>query len=88
MRIWKWTLILTGEQTIEIPLAAEILTVQMQGDNPQLWALCDEHAHKSVRHIAIYGTGQPMPENPGKYIATFQLHNGALVFHAFEIYGH
>ena len=31
------------------------------------------------------GTGNPMPDEPGEYIATFQMHGGALVFHAFEL---
>lgn len=86
MRIWKWTLAATDLQTVELPQGAGILSVQMQGDMPQLWALCDEKAErKEKRHIAIYGTGNPMPDDPGDYIATFQMHGGALVFHAFEV---
>ena len=86
MRIWKWTLIPTDRQTIEMPVEAKLLTVQMQGEMPQLWALCDEATiYKRERHIAIYGTGNPMPDDPGEYIATFQMHGGSLVFHAFEI---
>lgn len=86
MRIWKWTLAVTDVQTIELPVGAGILTVQMQGGEPQLWALCDENATaKDKRHIAIYGTGNLMPDEPGEYLATFQMHGGALVFHAFEV---
>lgn len=85
MRIWKWTLNMTDVQTVEMPAAAKLLTVQLQGGMPQVWALCDERAPKEPRHIAIYGTGNPMPDEPGDYIATFQMHGGALVFHAFEV---
>lgn len=85
MRIWKWTLIPTDVQTIEVPAGAKLLDVQIQCDMPQLWALCDESAPKEPRRIAIYGTGNPMPDEPGEYIATFQMHGGALVFHAFEL---
>ena len=86
MRIWKWTLALTDVQTLEMPVGAGILTVQTQGDMPQLWAICDEKATgKDKRHIAFFGTGNPMPDEPGEYISTFQVYDGALVFHAFEV---
>lgn len=85
MRIWKFAIKPAFPQTIELPKGATILTVQMQGDFPQLWALCDETSTiKEKRYITIYGTGTPMPDDPGKYIATFQMHDGAVVFHAFE----
>ncbi len=88
MRIWKYPLEMTDLQIIAVPLDAKILTVQPQGDNCSLWALVDETApesHKVIKRIAIYGTGNPMPEKPGEYIATFQMAGGALVFHAFEL---
>ena len=86
MRIWKWTLAMKDVQTLELPSGAGILSVQIQGDMPQLWALCNNSTVlKEKRHIAIYGTGNPMPDDPGEYIATFQMHGGALVFHAFEV---
>ena len=87
MRIWKWALNLSDVQSVSIPKGAKLLSVQMQGDAPQLWALCDERADKEQRHIAIYGTGNPMPDAPGEFISTFQTHDGALVFHAFEVFG-
>ncbi len=38
MRIFKWTLAVTDAQTLELPQGAGILTVQAQGDMPQLEA--------------------------------------------------
>lgn len=87
MRIWKWTLSPTDVQEVSIPKGAQLLSVQMQGNMPQLWALCDEQAPTEQRRFAIYGTGNPMPDEPGDYIDTFQMHGGALVFHAFEVSG-
>ena len=88
MRIWKWTLELTDVQTIEVPAGAKLLSTQAQQDVIQLWALCDENAPKEPRRIALYGTGNPMPDDVGEYISTFQMHNGHLVLHAFEIVAH
>lgn len=85
MRIWKWPLAITDRQTIEVPAGAKLLTVQMQGDHPQIWALCEETNFLTTREIAIYGTGNPMPDEPGQYVATFQSHGGALVWHVFDL---
>ena len=84
MRIWKWVLLVTDAQTLMMPKGAKLLDVQVQDGICCLWALCDEEAKREERHFAIYGTGNPMPDNPGEYIATFQ-YRGSLVFHAFEI---
>lgn len=84
MRIWKWKLAMVDEQTIDVPEGARLLTVQIQDGAPQIWALHDERSPKCQRRIAIYGTGNPIPDDPGDYIATFQMSKGALVFHAFE----
>lgn len=88
MRIWKFPLAVADQQLIEIPRGAKLLTAQIQyGDKLNLWALVDEHAPKGRRLIAIYGTGNPLPDEGfdfGRYIATFQIAQGALVFHVFD----
>lgn len=81
--IYKWTLT-PGSTDLHMPRGATPLTVQMQGGQPQLWALCDPAQPKEWRTFDVYGTGHAMPEDPGKYIATFQMENGALVWHVFE----
>jgi hypothetical protein len=83
--IWKWTLAVTDQQSVELPRGAEILAVQIQGGLPQLWALCDSDQPKERRVIAIIGTGHPIVREPGRYINTFQMYDGALVFHAFDL---
>lgn len=88
MRIWKFTLNLQDRQTIQVPKGAQLLTVQLQFELPQLWALVDENTPASGCEwlsIAIYGTGNPMPHSPGRYLATFQQAGGAIVWHAFVL---
>lgn len=86
MRIWKYPLEVTDRIALAMPPAAQLLTVQMQHGKCCLWALVDETKKDTeTRRIAIYGTGNPMPDDPGRYIATFQAAGGDLVFHAFEI---
>jgi hypothetical protein len=85
MRIWKWSLQLLDLQSLPIPEGAKLLTVQVQGDMPQLWALVDEKAPIVHRNFATYGTGNPMPDgDPGQYAGTYQMRGGSLVFHVFE----
>jgi hypothetical protein len=75
---------------IELPIGAEILTVQTQGGNPKLWALVDPSEIKEVRTFRLAGTGHTIECGRGseyKYIGTFQLYDtfGSLVLHLFEV---
>jgi hypothetical protein len=81
--IWKFTLKTTDEQVIEMPRGAKLLTVQMQDNRPQLWALVDSVKPNEQRTIATFGTGNPAED--GEYIGTYQMRGGELVFHVFDI---
>ena len=85
MQIWKYPLSSDAVQDILMPKGAEILTVQTQGETPCLWAQVDERALLEPRRIRVYGTGHPMQGPVGKYMGTFQIHGGALVFYVYEI---
>jgi hypothetical protein len=83
--IWKWTL--KPETTIvkDMPHGAQLLAVQEQHGEPQLWALVDtDETTTYPRTFRVYGTGHNMPDQPGKYVGTFQVQGGDLVFHVFE----
>lgn len=80
--IWKFPLAITDEQTVEMPRFANILRVDMQGDQCCLWALVNPDNQKEGRTLQIYGTGHPIPERPGVYRGTFMTRD--LVFHVFE----
>jgi hypothetical protein len=80
--IWKWTL--KPQTVIDMPDGAQVLTVQMQHGEPQLWALVDPVAPTVKRVFNIYGTGHSMGDRTGSYIGTFQMDGGSLVFHVFE----
>ena len=84
MRIWKEVLTMGRHQTLSLPSGAKILDVQMQGNDRCLWFLCNTEAPHELRQIAIYLTGELLPDKPGKHIATFQ--NDVYVFHAFEVW--
>lgn len=82
--IHKFPLKIDGAQSVSIPDGAKLLTIQVKaGIGPFLWALVDTDKPYVDRIIIIRGTGHPS-KNVGKYISTFQMHNGGLVFHAFD----
>ena len=84
MVIFKYTLAVTDVQELEMPEGAQLLTVQVQNGEPQLWALVDRYANTVTRRIVIYGTGHEVHPDPGTYVATFQQAGGALVWHVFD----
>jgi len=70
---------------LNLPMGAEILTVQSQKNNVCLWALIDTDMDEpEARTIEIIATGNQIIDSGRKYISTFQLYDGDLVFHAFE----
>lgn len=86
-QIWKYPLYVQDVQTVEMPDEADILTIQVQGDAPCIWAMVNPDAPLKPRKIRIYGTGHPVDPNLSAecYIGTFQLKNGSLVLHVFDI---
>lgn len=88
--IWKFPLVTTDTQTIRMPEKAKILTVQVQHGVPVLYTEVDTEREYEDRRIEIFGTGHPMPNNDGKcpsrirYIGTYQVQDGYLVFHVYE----
>ena len=82
--IYKYGFDIEDSFTIALPRGAEILCVQTQNGGPQLWALVDPAELKESRCFELYGTGHPYREGEQKYIGTFQLLHGDLVFHLFE----
>lgn len=81
--IWKFEPDLTA-MTILAPAGATVLSVMEQRDQLQVWALVNSANAPELIQLQIYGTGHPVPENPGRFINTFQMAGGDLIFHAFQ----
>jgi hypothetical protein len=82
--IYKYPLPMKDETEICLPMGSQILTVQTQNNAPYIWALIETDAPLTTRRFCLRGTGHTFKGNEGKYIDTFQLENGGLVFHLFE----
>lgn len=83
-RIFKYELKVTDEQEVSLPIGAEILTAQYQGNQLCIWAMVNDTAeYKRPTVIRIYGTGHKIPETNLEYIATVQ-DAGLFVWHIFK----
>ena len=84
-RVFKYPVPVTDEFELTMHDGSAILTVQVQNDNPQLWALCDETAPLVRRRFRLAGTGDPIEDADHlEYIGTFQILGGRFVSHLFE----
>jgi hypothetical protein len=81
--IWKYELPGPGERlALELPIGAQVLTVQYQNGVPTIWVKLLRSAPIEVRHFVLVGTGWPVhPE--AKYIGTVQ--SGPYVWHLLEV---
>lgn len=85
-RIYKYELIIADEQKIKIPQSAHILDVQNQKEKVYIWCLVNIENELVDYTFRIIGTGNPIEDDfSGKYIGTFQLFDGDIIFHLFQI---
>lgn len=77
-QIWKFRL----NTTIQMPMDAQILTVQKQDGEPTIWAMVNTENELETRNFTIVGTGNSFDDKDMKYIGTFQ--DSPFVWHLFE----
>jgi hypothetical protein len=83
--IWKFTIQLVDKQVISVPKGTVIRHVAEQNGLVCLWGEVDPDTKVyDDRTVCIYGTGHPLPDNPGEYIGSVMIRNGTLVFHIYE----
>ena len=85
--IWKFPFDITDNQEIEMPNGARIIKIDVQNNQPCLWAIVDptKQYDTEPRVIRVYGTGHHVfVLDKLDYLDSFQLLGGQLVFHVFE----
>ena len=83
-RIWKYTL--NPLNTIELPVDAEILSVDEQNGEICMWVALTPEMDAYPRRFIIYATGDTIEFPVYKHIGTVKLNDGSLIFHVFEIW--
>lgn len=86
--VWKFHLPTEDRVVARMPEGAQILSAQIQHGELYVWAVCDSDAPRLQRSFRIIGTGHEIDFDldRARYINTFQLHDGALVFHIYEVF--
>jgi hypothetical protein len=86
LTIHKFPVPAADEFDIMMPHGAQILSLQVQRDQPCIWALVDTTEVLEVRRFKMFGTGHTITSAKDlKFIGTFQVNGGSLVFHVFEV---
>lgn len=86
--VYKYHISATDYQTIELPIGAEILKVDSQNNEMQMWALVAPNAETEKRNFRVVGTGREISDDEAsdlRYVGTCILYDGRVVFHVFEI---
>lgn len=86
-QVWKFVIDDITNIVIPMPKNAEVLTIQMQGQTPCIWALVEPTNELEKRYFELHGTGHTILYGVGvvrKYINTIQVFDGSLIFHLFE----
>lgn len=81
--IWKLPLQVTDIQRIKIPKNSGCLTIQVQYGVPCIWIACEDKEELEECTLYTHGTGHEISPKATKYLGSYQLDGGALVFHVF-----
>lgn len=86
MTIFKYPLKIEEEQIVNMPHDAKILSLQIQGGSPVMWAMVDDLKREASFKIRMTGTGWPADEDliAEQFIGTVQADNG-MVWHYFNL---
>jgi len=82
--IWK-TELTPWSGAVMLPKGARPISVHMQDGTPMMWSIVDPAEEGEELRIHIAGTGHDLPDGLGRFIGTFLVQAGTLVFHVFEL---
>lgn len=86
--IYKYEVVIDDQFEVSLPRNAVFLSVQLQHGVPQMWWLVDPNVAAHPRKFRVRGTGHQFQENPHEteaHLGTFQMNNGNLVWHLFDV---
>jgi hypothetical protein len=78
--VWKFQM-LGRAFGVQMPCGARVLTVQLQNDDPVIWALVDPLAPAETREFYMAMTGESFDAEGYEYVGTYQA--GWFVGHLF-----
>lgn len=89
MKTYKYSLNKIGVTQIELPLGAEIKSIQNQFEILQMWCLVNPDVERTeIKKFEVYNTGEEITFEKGfkrEHVSTVQFSEGSLVVHVFEV---
>ena len=90
-KVFKYDIPVDDRPSVSLPKGAQILSVGVlpvgaQGLRIKLWALVNPaETDTEVRQLRVVGTGHAIVDGDLVFLGTVTFHDGALVFHVFEV---
>ena len=81
--VYKYPVIMDDEWEMSMPRGAKILSLDVQGGKPYMWAAVETTRMSDGRFFITRGTGHKL-SGTLEFIGMFQLDKLGLVFHVFE----
>ncbi|MGD9850139.1 MAG: hypothetical protein AB7T38_02610 [Nitrospirales bacterium] len=84
--IWKYMVPATDVFSLDLPEGAVFLSLHVQQGHPRMWFLVDPEKPRDGRIFSVVGTGHDFPYagDDFRFLGTFLVGDGVLVFHVFE----
>ena len=82
--VWK-SHISPGQTEVNLPRGANPVSVDVQNGHLMMWSIVDSAQPKVPLSIYVAGTGADLPEHIDRFIGTFLIEGGSLVFHVFTL---
>ena len=85
--VWKYAVPPGQLVELDIKKGAQLLHAgaQVTEGHAQIWALVDPDAKTEKRYFRLVGTGHSIAEEIVQHVGTFNMMEGVLVFHIFEV---
>ncbi len=90
--VYKYPIPIMDDFEIKIHRVIKILHVDVQDEQPCIWALVESDSPLSFRQFSLRGTGHSCDgleltglQKNCDYVGTFIMQNGAFVFHLFDL---
>ena len=83
--VWKYPIKIGGLTELNLPSGAQVLTANLQNEQPFLWALVDPNKPLTIRRFRLVATGEPLDANSVFYVGTLFPEGGRFVLHLFEV---
>jgi len=83
-QVWKFEIPECDAFNINAPGEIKWLDAQVEHGIPFVWGVVSTDSPPISHVLFLRGTGHPFTGQEGDHIGSFQLDNGALVFHLFE----